>query len=169
MSGEKALVQSNRSKIEARREKLRVSGASEGAYDSTLSELESQLIRAEITVTDLEQRIQDNPKWITAVTASFETREPLRKFHDAFVRQYHALQTSTVWESVTKQRELTTLKQNLTGLNMLVEELTKFYTEDHHEVVKVAAKARRVLDKRHAPSMIANRETGFAEVLLTLA
>ncbi|MBY0462068.1 MAG: hypothetical protein K2Q34_02685, partial [Alphaproteobacteria bacterium] len=161
-----ALFQERFLKVQARKEELSKSGSS--GYDQTLNDLENDLRSAEQKVDSLKRRLEGNPKWITPLQASFAARETLRGFHGAFARQFHVLQTPKVWESV-KLDELGTLKQSLTDLNMLVEELKGFYNEAHNEVVRVAAKAGKVLDMRHVPSMIADKEAGYKEVELPVA
>ncbi|MBY0462962.1 MAG: hypothetical protein K2Q34_07255 [Alphaproteobacteria bacterium] len=157
----RALVKENAEKVQRRKEELE---KSPNPHDSQLSDLEPELRTAEGKVRELEGRLVSNPRWIDAVRASFEARDNFRGFHAAFMNQYHALQTPTVWESVPFE-ELGAFRQSLTNLNMLVNELQEFYKEAHYEVVKVAAKSGRVLDLRHAPSLVVDREAGYKEVL----
>ncbi|MBY0282321.1 MAG: hypothetical protein K2W94_09270 [Alphaproteobacteria bacterium] len=160
----RALVPEKDSKVQKRKDEL--GGSS--AYDSTLSDLERELRTAESQVSSLESRLENNSRWIAGLRASFDARDNFRGFHGAFMNQYHALQTPKVWES-SKLDELETLRQSLTDLSMLVEELQGFYKDVHQEVVKVAAKEGRVFDMRHTPSMIADKDAGHKQVLLPVS
>ena len=165
----KAKAQTSLLRVQEKQEELERDGVPAYLHSTHLRDLEFEHSTAQREVDKLEQRLGDNTdKWISALKASVAAREDLRGFHGAFARQYHVLQTPKVWES-PKLEELGTLRQSLTDLNMLVEDLENFYKEAHKEVVKVAAKEGRVRDMRHAPSMLANEATDFKEALLPVA